>query len=187
MNLNEINIKKIGVLYFDMLNGYYHDMDEATKARKKPMVHNAVRIMRGAREAAIPIFFAQGVYRADRSDAPALLTDTTIGLKPWPNGVPEKEQPRVVGGTRSAEVIPELEPRSDDYYIPKYRWSAYHQTFLDLLLRSRGIDTVIISGGSTDVGVAPTVFAGRDMDYNFIVVREACATNHDQRAHEILM
>ena len=187
MNLNEVNIKKIGVLYFDMLNGYYHNMDEAAKARKKPMVDNAVRIMRGAREAAIPIFFAQGVYRADRSDAPALLTDTTIGLKPWPNGVPEKEQPRVVGGTRSAEVIPELEPRSEDYYIPKYRWSAYHQTFLDLLLRSRGIDTVIISGGSTDVGVAPTVFAGRDMDYNFIVVRDACATNHDQRAHEILM
>ena len=29
MNLNEINIKKIGLLYFDMLNGYYHDMDEA--------------------------------------------------------------------------------------------------------------------------------------------------------------
>jgi nicotinamidase-related amidase len=187
MNLNEIDLKKIGVLYFDMLNGYYHDMDEAAKARKKPMVDNAVRIMRAAREAAMPIFFAQGVYRADRSDAPALLTDTTIGLKPWPNGVPQKERPRVVGGTRSADVIPELEPRSEDYYIPKYRWSAFHQTFLDLLLRSRSIDTVIISGGSTDVGIAPTVFAGRDLDYNFIVVRDACATNHDQRAHDILI
>lgn len=187
MNLNEINLKKIGVLYFDMLNGYYHDMDDAVKIRKKPMVDNAARIMRAARRAGIPVFFAQGSYRADRSDATALLTDTTIGLKPWPDGVPSKEKPRVIGGTRSAEVIPELEPRSDDYYIPKYRWNAFYQTSLDLLLRNRGVDTIIISGGSTDVGVAATVFAGRDMDYNMIVVRDACATNHDQRAHDILM
>jgi len=54
-------------------------------------------------------------------------------------------------------------------------------------LRARKIDTLIISGGSTDVGVASTVFAGRDMDYNLIVVRDACATNHDQRAHDVLM
>jgi len=46
---------------------------------------------------------------------------------------------------------------------------------------------VIISGGSTDVGVASTVFAGRDMDYNIIVVSDACATSHDQRAHDLLM
>jgi ureidoacrylate peracid hydrolase len=187
MKLNEIDLKKTGVLYFDMLNGYYHDMDQTAKARKKPMVDNAIQIMRVAREAGIPIYFAQGIYRADRSDAPLLLTDTSIGLIPWPDGVPRKEKPRVIGGTRSSKVIPELEPKSDDYYIPKYRWSAFHQTSLDLLLRNRGVDTIIISGGSTDVGVAPTVFAAKDMDYNMIVVHDACATNHDQRAHDILM
>ena len=37
------------------------------------------------------------------------------------------------------------------------------------------------------MGIAATVFAGRDLDYNFIVVRDACATNHDQRAHDVLM
>jgi len=84
-------------------------------------------------------------------------------------------------------VIPELEPSHDDYYLPKHRWSAFFQTYLDLALRSKKIDTIIISGGSTGVGVASTVFAGRDMDYNFIVVRDACATNHDQRAHDVLM
>ena len=57
----------------------------------------------------------------------------------------------------------------------------------DLALRAKKIDTIIISGGSTDVGVASTVFAGRDMDYNMIVARDACATNHDQRAHDVLM
>jgi len=93
----------------------------------------------------------------------------------------------VTGGDRSSEVIPELDPRPEDYYIPKYRWSAFYQTYLDLALRARGIDTVIISGGSSDVGVASTIFAGRDMDYNMLVVSDACGTSHDQRAHDLLM
>ena len=50
-------------------------------------------------------------------------------------------------------MIPELEPNADDYHLPKHRWSAFFQTYLDLALRARKIDTVIISGGSTDVGV----------------------------------
>lgn len=187
MDTNKINVKKTAVLYFDMLNGYFHGMDKATKARKKPMVDNAVRIMHAARTAGIPIYFAQGSYRADRSDASLLLTDTTIGLKPWPRGVPSKEIPRVVGGTKSSQIIPELKPNHNDYYMAKYRWNAFHQTSLDLLLRARGIDTIIISGGSTDVGIAATVFGGRDLDYNIIVVRDACATNHALQAHDMLM
>jgi nicotinamidase-related amidase len=69
----------------------------------------------------------------------------------------------------------------------KYRWSSFYQTYLDLALRARGIDTLIISGGSTDVGVASTLYSGRDMDYNMIVASDACGTSHDQRAHDMLM
>ena len=59
--------------------------------------------------------------------------------------------------------------------------------YLDLALRTARIDTLIISGGSTGVGVASTVFAGRDLDYHMIVVvRDVCATVHDQRAHDVL-
>jgi nicotinamidase-related amidase len=31
------------------------------------------------------------------------------------------------------------------------------------------------------------LYAARDMDYNMIVVRDACGTSHDQRAHDMLM
>ena len=41
MNIDKLKLKKTGVLYFDMLNGYFHGMDKAAKARKKPMVDNA--------------------------------------------------------------------------------------------------------------------------------------------------
>jgi nicotinamidase-related amidase len=93
----------------------------------------------------------------------------------------------VIAGDKSSDVLADLGPAPDDYYIVKYRWSAFHQTYLDLALRARGVDTVIISGGSTDVGVASTLYSGRDLDYNMIVVSDACGTSHDQRAHDTLM
>ena len=187
MNVNQLELKKTAILFFDILNGYYHKAEEAGKARMKPMVDNAVRLMKAGREAGIPIFFAKGNHRADSATSAVILTDTDMALRPWPGGVVAKFKPSVIGGDPSSDVIPELDPRPDDYYIPKYRWSAFHQTYLDLALRARGIDTVIISGGSTDVGVAATVFAGRDLDYNMVVVRDACATSHDQKAHDVLM
>lgn len=72
-----------------------------------------------------------------------------------------------------------MNPAQEDYIIPKYRWSAFHQTYLDLALRARGIDTIIVSGGSVDVGVASTVYAARDLDYNLIIVRDACSNSHE--------
>lgn len=187
MNVNHLDLKKTALLFFDILNGYYHAAEPAAKARMKPMVDNAVRLMRAGRDAGIPIFFARGNHRADNSTSAQILTDTNNALKPWPGGVVTKGKMHVTGGDWSSEVIPELDPRPDDYDIPKYRWSAFHETYLDLALRSRGIDTVIISGGSTDVGIAATAFSGRDRDYNMIVVSDACATAHDQRAHDLLM
>jgi ureidoacrylate peracid hydrolase len=187
VNVNHFDLKKSALLFFDILNGYYHSCDAAAKARMKPWVDNAVRLMKAGREVDLPIFFAKGNHRADSATSTLLLTDTNNSLKPWPNGEITKGKMPAIGGDKSSDVIPELDPRPDDYTIPKYRWSAFHQTYLDLALRSRGIDTVIISGGSTDVGVTSTVYSGRDLDYNMIVVRDACGTSHDQRAHDVLM
>lgn len=187
MNPNQIEINKTGILFFDILNGYYHQANEKAKARKKPMVEGAIRLMKAGREAGIPIFFAKGNHRADGATSVTTLTDTKIDLTPWPNGVPVKDRPVALEGSSGAEVIPELDPRPDDYYIPKYRWSAFFQTYLDLALRARNIDTILMSGGSTDVGLAATVFAARDLDYNIVIVRDACASVHDQRAHDVLM
>ena len=57
------------------------------------------------------------------------------------------------------------------------------QTNLELQLRARGIDTIILAGGSTDVGIAATAFAARDRDYGLVIVRDACfsmrGNNHD--------
>ncbi len=187
MNLNEIELKKTGILFFDTLKGYWYTPEGSIKEAIKPMVNNAVRLMKAGREAGLPIIFPKGNHRPDGATSTMLLTDTTMASQPWPGGVIVKSPPHIREAHSSSEVPAELDPQPNDYYIPKYRWSSFHQTYLDLALRVRGIDTLIIAGGSTEVGVASTVYSGRDLDYHMIVVRDACTTSHDYRAHDALM
>ena len=67
--------------------------------------------------------------------------------------------------------------------VPKNRWSSFFQTNLELALRVRGLDTIVLAGGSTDVGIAATAYAARDMDLGIVIVRDACySTRGDNNA-----
>jgi ureidoacrylate peracid hydrolase len=187
MNVNDFNLKKTALLFFDILNGYVPEPAPGKPRLLKPWIQNAVKLGKAGRAAGLPVFFAKGNHRPDNATTALLLTDTNNSLTPWPNGEVTKTKMHVIAGDKSSDVLADLQPQADDYYIVKYRWSAFFQTYLDLALRSRGIDTIIISGGSTDVGVTSTLYSGRDLDYNQIVVSDACGTSHDQRAHDTLM
>ena len=187
MNVNHFELKKTAMLFFDILNGYVPEPGAGKTRVLKPWIQNAVRLGKAARATGLPVFFAKGNHRPDNATTALLLTDTNNSLTPWPNGEVSKTRMHVIAGDKSSEVLADLEPKVDDYYIVKYRWSAFHQTYLDLALRTRGIDTIIISGGSTDVGVTSTLYSGRDLDYNMIVASDACGTSHDQRAHDMLL
>jgi nicotinamidase-related amidase len=179
MNINALDTKKTGLLFFDLLNVYYHGAPEETQKRMRPVVDNAVRLMEAARKASLPIFYAMANHRKDGQIRSMIVTDTDMRLRPWPN---DECNPTVHGATEGSweqKVIEEIAPRPEDTIIPKYRWSTFHQTYFDLALRSRGIDTIIVSGGAVDVGVASTVYAARDLDYNVIVVRDACSNSHE--------
>ena len=187
MNVNHFKLEKTGVLFFDILNGYVPESEPGRPRALKPWIQNAVRLSKAARAAGLPLFFAKGNHRPDNATTALLLTDTNNSLTPWPNGEVTKPKMHVIAGDKSSDVLADLGPRPEDYYIVKYRWSAFFQTYLDLALRTRGIDTIIMSGGSTDVGVTSTLYSGRDLDYNMIVASDACGTSHDQRAHDTLM
>ena len=187
MNVKDFNLKKSALLFFDILNGYVAEPEPGKPRLLKPWIQNAVKLGKVGRAAGLPVFFAKGNHRPDGATNALTITDTNNSLTPWPNGEVTKTKMHVIAGDKSSDVLAELEPKSEDYYIVKYRWSAFFQTYLDLALRSRGIDTLIVSGGSTDVGVTATLYSGRDLDYNQIVVSDACGTSHDQRAHDALM
>jgi ureidoacrylate peracid hydrolase len=179
MNVNALDTEKTGLLFFDLLNVYYSGAPEETRKRMKPVVDNAIRLMDAARQVSIPIFYAMANHRKDGQIRSIIVTDTDMRLCPWPNG---ECNPTIHGATEGSweqQVIEEIGPRPADTIIPKYRWSTFHQTYFDLALRARGINTIIISGGAVDVGVASTVYAARDLDYNVIVVRDACSNSHE--------
>ena len=187
MNISHFELKKTALLFFDILNGYVPAAEAGKPRTLKPWIQNAVRLSQAGRAAGLPVFFAKGNHRPDNAPTALLLTDTNNSLTPWPNGEVTKPKMHVIAGDKSSDVLADFAPNADDYYIVKYRWSAFFQTYLDLALRTRGIDTLIVSGGSTDVGVTSTLYSARDLDYNTIVVSDACGTSHDQRAHDMLM
>jgi nicotinamidase-related amidase len=177
------------VLFFDMLNGHVKNDDAATKGRYKPVIAAAAEVLQAARTHKVMVAYAAANHRADNATSAHTIRDTDGRLNPIPVDQKPDFVPKVAGGTWQALVIDELAPAAEDYLIPKYRWSAFFQTYLDLALRARKIDTLIIAGGSTDVGVASTAYSARDLDYNLVFVSDACSSpeqdNHEQFMHRI--
>jgi nicotinamidase-related amidase len=128
------------------------------------------------RAAGITIVYGQADHRLDGRDFASQIVDQGHQGKP---GEPPRRtnSPGVVlGGHRGMEVIPELAPQAADYVIKKHRWSTFFQTHLELSLRTAGIDTIMIAGGSTEVGVASTAYSARDRDFNLILLRDVCTS-----------
>ena len=139
MKLNYLDNQKTGVLFFDMLNVYFHDPSIPEEKRKasKPVVDNAVRLMNGARAVEIPIFYAMANHRPDGVSRYRAITDTDMRLRPWPNDDCNPTMHGATEGSWEQKVIDEIAPQPQDYIIPKYRWSTFHQTYFDLALRTR--------------------------------------------------
>ena len=168
------------LLLFDFLRGHI-EKDAASRARFEPVVANAAKLLAAARKAGVMVAYAKADHRADRGTSAATIRDTDNRLRPLAPGAPDG--PLLSAGPET-EIVAALAPRPSDYIVPKHRWSAFHGTYLDTTLRARRIDTLILCGGSTDVGIASTAFAARDLDYNLVIVSDACTSpeqdNHDQ-------
>lgn len=170
------------LVLFDTLHGYLHPKDPKKRAflDDNNVLPNLTRLLRGARRAGLRVFYPSGDHAADGSDTVARLTDTDMDLRPWPNGplkaaAKKAIAPKIRHGSKDAEIARELKPRPGfDVVVPKHRWNSFFQTHLEVALRARGLDTVILAGGSTDVGIASTAFAARDLDFGLVVVSDAC-------------
>ncbi|MSO46882.1 MAG: cysteine hydrolase [Thermoleophilia bacterium] len=72
--------------------------------------------------------------------------------------------PHALAGSVGAQVIPELEPHPGDMQFGKRFYSGFHQTGLDVYLRQRGVETVIVTGQHAHICVQHTAgdafFAG---------------------------
>lgn len=177
---------RTALILFDALHGYLHPEDpaKASALEAKGTLKNMTRLLAACRARGLKVCYAAGDHAPDGSDTARLLTDTDYDLRPWSADYPQTFRQRFSHGDAGARVATELTPNhNEDVMIYKHRWSAFFQTSLELALRTRGIDTILLAGLSTDVGVASTAFAARDLDFALVVVRDACYSsrgpNHD--------
>ncbi|WP_031521205.1 hydrolase [Siccibacter colletis] len=70
---------------------------------------------------------------------------------------------------------PALGKRDSDIEVTKRQWGAFYGTDLELQLRRRGIDTIVLCGISTNIGVESTARNAWELGFNLIVVEDACS------------
>jgi len=94
------------------------------------------------------------------------------------------EDVHCIEGLRSTEIAAEeVDFRPGDYFVPKRRYSAFYGTDLEILLKGLKVQTLILTGGLTDVCVHYTFVDGHQGDYYCRVV-EDCVGGSSIEAHQ---
>ncbi len=88
-----------------------------------------------------------------------------------------------IRGTKGAEVIDDLKPEPVDFILPKRRFSAFFKTDLDQTLRTLGVDTIIVTGMTTEVCVLMTAMDGLSHDFSVILL-EDCTASRSKDFHQ---
>jgi len=79
-------------------------------------------------------------------------------------------------GTWGYEILAEMQPNAEDWFVEKNRLSAFFQTNLELVLRGLGAETVLLTGVLTNQCVGATCKDALFRDFKPVVVEEATGT-----------
>ena len=74
------------------------------------------------------------------------------------------------------EILDELEPQPEDWYVEKTRLSGFYQTNLEQVLRALGAETIILTGVLTNQCIGATCKDAMFRDFKPIVVEQAVGT-----------
>ena len=88
-----------------------------------------------------------------------------------------------IRGTQGSEVVDDLKPETTDIVLPKRRFSAFFKTDLDQTLRTLGVDTIVVTGITTEVCVLMTVMDGLSHDFSAILL-EDCSASRKKEFHQ---
>ena len=143
-------------------------------AKAPPVIERIAGLVTAARRAKVPVIY---VVIGFRPGYPELDPASRFYAMVAPTG-------RFVG-TPGADIPAQLAPQDGELVVVKKRVSAFAGSDLEMLLRARGITTLIATGFATSGVVLSTVRQAADLDYHQIVVADGCADGDDE-VHDVL-
>lgn len=145
-----------------------------------PKIRHLIDICRSAR---IPIFYTQAIREPSGID---LLTKTH-NILPRSREERIKKKPICVRGTWDAEIVNDLKPdENNDHVIIKRRDSAFHDTEIEVWLRSIGVDTLIFCGIDTSICVESSLRDAFNIGYDVILISDATTSNNKKHYESTL-
>lgn len=129
----------------------------------------------------LPLHIQNTALPEGRSDSPAQVRfNLRMHAAARGDGPPLRY---TVEGTRGQEFVDDLSPLPTETVVRKYRSSGFWGTNLDLVLRSNGIETVVVAGCTTEGCVESTARDALFSDY-YVVVAEDCVGSDDKAQHD---
>jgi len=143
---------KKAVIIIDMLNDFVTGDLKCERAER--IIPNLKRLIEAAREKGVPVIYANDAHYPEDFEV----------VRRWGK--------HAIKGTPGAEVIPELKPAEKDYIIEKRTYSGFFETGLDSLLRSLGVETVILCGLHTHICVRHTAADAFFRGYKIVIAKD---------------
>jgi maleamate amidohydrolase len=149
----------------------YTDIDTFKTAYETDprQIEYANTLSRLARERDMPVVWSRVAYRDDAADAGVwgTRTDTPDSLQ------------NIKYDSERHQFDPRCEIDASDLQYTKRMPSAFFETPLASYLTWRGVDTVVVTGGSTSGCVRATAVDALSHGYRVIVPIETCADKHE--------
>jgi nicotinamidase-related amidase len=131
-------------------------------------------VLTAARRVGMLVIHTREGHRPDLSDAPPLKVER--GDPAMRIGAPGPMGRILVRGEPGHDIIPELYPVEGEPVIDKPGKGAFYQTDLEIMLRNRSIETLLVCGVTTEVCVNTTVREANDRGFRCVVLADCCAS-----------
>jgi nicotinamidase-related amidase len=166
MQIDVIDPKKTAMIVVDMQNDFVAPGAVMETPAARAVVPKLTEALEICRDAGIKIIYTAHVHRQDGSDM-GLFDD----MHP-----PIANRAALVDGTPGVDIYPELAPAPGEHIIKKHRYSGFYGTDLDIILREWSVDTVIISGTTTENCCHATARDAMFRNYRVVFLSDATAT-----------
>lgn len=136
-------------------------------------VKNTQAVLRACRRRNMFIVYVNVSHRPGYPEMPPNLSPMSGGLK---------RAKAFLMGTWGAEVIDELKPLEDEIIVINSCMSGFMYTDLELLLRNRGINNVVLTGLATNWVIESTARDAFNRGYSVYTISDCC-NSPNQEAH----